>query len=118
MHSLLHASAISLLLAAAACAGGSGGGDPAPDSSAKVRIENRSTSDMDIYVRPSLARPVRLGFVPASDTADFALARALLSGSEPFHLEARPVRTAGRPIRSEPFNARAGEEIFWSIPPQ
>jgi len=118
MRSLLHASAISLLLATAACAGGSGGGDPAPDSSAKVRIENRSTSDMDIYVRPSLDRPIRLGFVPASDTAEFALARALFAGSAGFHLEARPVRAAGRPVLSEPFTARAGEEIFWSIPPQ
>jgi len=118
MGSLLHASAISLLLVTAGCAGGSGGGDPAPDSVAKVRIENRSTSDMDIYVRPSLDRPIRLGFVPASDTAEFALSRALLAGSAGFHLEARPVRAAGRPALSEPFTARAGEEIFWSIPPQ
>jgi len=118
MHSLLHACAISLLLATAACAGGSGGGNPAPDSNAKVRIENRSTSDMDIYVRPSLDRPIRLGFVPASDTAEFTLARALVSGSAGFYLEARPVRAAGRPVLSEPFNARSDEEIFWSIPPQ
>jgi len=118
MRSLLHASAISLLLATAACAGGSGGGNPAPASSTKVRIENRSSSDMDIYVRPSLDRPIRLGFVPASDTAEFALARALISGSAGFNLEARPVRAGGRPVLSEPFNARAGGEIFWSIPPQ
>jgi hypothetical protein len=117
MRILPPASAISLLLAAAACAGGSGGGDPAPDSNAKVRIENRSTSDMDIYVRPSLARPIRLGFVPASDTAEFTLTRALTAGSAGFHLEARPIRAAGRPVLSEPFNAGAGEEIFWSIPP-
>jgi hypothetical protein len=117
MHSLLHACAISLVLATAACAGGSASGNPAPDSSTKVRIENRSISDMDIYVRPTLNRPIRLGFVPASDTAEFALARALLAGSAGFHLEARPIRAAGQPVLSEPFNARAGEEIFWSIPP-
>lgn len=118
MRSLLHASAIFLLLASVACAGGSGGGDPAPDSSAKVRIENRSSSDMDIYVRPSLDRPIRLGFVPASDTVEFALARALIAGSAGFRLEARPVRAAGRPVLSDPLTARAGDEIFWSIPPQ
>jgi hypothetical protein len=118
MHSLLHASAISLLLATAACAGGSSGGNPAPDSNPKVRIENRSSSDMDIYVRPSLNRPIRLGFVPASDTAEFALPRALISGSAGFHLEARPIRSSGQPVLSEPFNAGSGEEIFWSIPPQ
>jgi hypothetical protein len=118
MRSLLHVSAISLLLATAACAGGSAGGGPAPDTSAEVRIENRSSSDMDIYVRPSMARSTRLGFVPASDTAEFTLSRALTAGSAGFRLEARPVRAAGRPVLSEPFNAGAGEEIFWSIPPQ
>ncbi len=118
MRSLLHASAISLLLATAACAGGGAAAEPAPDSSTKVRIENRSNSDMDIYVRPSLDRPIRLGFVPASDTVEFALARALISGSAGFNLEARPVRAGGRPVLSEPYTARAGGEIFWSIPPQ
>jgi hypothetical protein len=117
MRSLLHASAICLLFVTAGCAAGAPGGDPAPDSSAKVRIENRSTTDMDIYVRPTLDRPTRLGFVPASDTAEFALARALTAGSAAFFLEARPVRGAGPPVLSEPFTARAGEEIFWSIPP-
>jgi hypothetical protein len=72
---------------------------------------------MDIYVRPTLRRPIRLGFVPASDTAEFALSRALLAGSAGFHLEARPVRAAGQPVLSDPFNAGAGQEIFWSIPP-
>jgi hypothetical protein len=73
---------------------------------------------MDIYVRPSLDRATRLGFVPASDTAEFSVARALTAGSPAFYLEARPVRATGRPVLSEPFAARAGEEIFWSIPPQ
>lgn len=118
MRSLLHAYAACLLLATAACAGGSGSGDPAPDSGASVRIENRSSSDMDIYVRPSLDRPVRLGFVPASNTAEFALAHALTAGAAGFYLEARPVRGGGSPVLSEPFNTRTSEEIFWSIPPQ
>jgi len=118
MRSFLHASAICLLLVTGACAGGSPGGNPTPDSSAKVRIENRSSLDMDIYIRPTSARATRLGFVPASDTAEFALARALTAGSAAFHFEARPVRGSGRPVVSEPFAARAGEEIFWSIPPQ
>jgi hypothetical protein len=117
MRSLLRPNAIFLLLATA-CAGGSGSSDPAPHSSAKVRIENRSSSDMDIYVRPALDRPTRLGFVPASETVEFALARALIAGSTSFNLEARPVRGAGGAALSEPFMARAGEEIFWSIPPQ
>ncbi len=118
MRSLLRARSLCLWLALAGCAGGSGGGDPAPASGGKVRIENRSSSDVDIYVRPSSDRPVRLGFVPASDTAEFALARAITAGSPAFRLEARPVRAAGRPVVSEPFASGSGDEIFWSIPPQ
>lgn len=117
MRSRLRSCSIALLLATGACAGGSGG-EPAPNLGTRVRIENRSSSDMDIYVRPALSRATRLGFVPGSDTATFALARAVVSGSTSFFLEARPVRTSGSPAISEPFTARAGEEIFWSIPPQ
>ena len=118
MRSLLHASALSLWLVIAACAGSAPKGNTSPDSGVRVRIENRSSVDMDIYVRPSLNRPVRLGFVPASDTAEFALPRALTAGSAAFHLEARPIRAAGRPVLSDPFPAGSGDEIFWSIPPQ
>jgi hypothetical protein len=118
MRSLLHASGLCLSLVATACAGGSSGGTPTPDSSSEVRIENRSSLDMDIYVRLTSGRATRLGFVPASDTAKFAVARALTAGSAAFLLEARPVRATGRPVLSEPFATRAGEEIFWSIPPQ
>ena len=54
--------------------------------------------------------------MPASDTVDFTLAPALISGAASFSLEARPIR-GGSPTLSEPFTARRGEEIFWSIPP-
>jgi len=73
---------------------------------------------MDIYLLPSLDRPIRLGFAAASDTTEFVLARALMAGSTGFRLEARPIRAAGRPVLSDPLTARSGEEIFWSIPPQ
>ena len=114
MRELLRTSVLSLLLATAACARSGGTGSPEPV--ARVRIENRTSSDVDIYLRPALRSASRLGFVPASDTVDFALAPALISGAASFHLEARPLR-GGSPTLSEPFTARRGEEIFWSIPP-
>ena len=114
MRELLRPSVLSLLLATAACAGG--GASTTPEPVARVRIENRSSSDVDIYLRPALRSATRLGFVPASDTADFALAPALISGAASFNFEARPIR-GGRPTLSEPFTARTGEELFWSIPP-
>lgn len=114
MRGLLRSSVLLLLLAAAGCAGTGRAGSPEP--AAKVRIENRSGSDVDIYLRPALRPATRIGFVPASDTADFALPRALVSGAASFHLEARPIRGGGTSL-SEPFTARTGEELFWSIPP-
>ena len=115
MRVLLRTSVLSLLLATAACAGNSGG-TGSSEPVARVRIENRSSSDVDIYVRPALRSAARLGFVSASDTVDFTLSPALVSGASSFHLEARPLR-GGSPTLSEPFTARRGEEIFWSIPP-
>jgi hypothetical protein len=109
MRELLRSSLLALLLAAG-CAPGS------VEPAAKVRIENRSSSDVDVYLRPALRSATRIGFVPASETAEFSLARALISGAASFHLEARPIR-GGSPTSSEPFTARSGEEIFWSIPP-
>lgn len=114
MRAILRTSLCLLLSATAGCAGGSA--NTAAEPVARVRIENRTSSDVDIYLRPALRSAIRIGFVPASDTADFALAPALVSGATAFHLEARPIR-GGSPTRSEPFTARVGEEIFWSIPP-
>lgn len=118
MRPLLHLSLLGLLIGTLGCGGKSTDEEPTPDATRKVRIENRTSSDVDIYVRPALARPIRLGFVPASETVDFVLARGMVSGAASFHLEARPIRAGGRPALSEPFTARPGEEIFWSIPPQ
>jgi hypothetical protein len=114
MRVLLPTSLLPLLLATAACATGRANGSPEP--AAVVRVENRSSSDVDIYLLPALTSPTRIGFVPASDTAEFSLARALISGSASFRLEARPIRGGSRTV-SEPFSGRSGEEIFWSISP-
>jgi hypothetical protein len=111
---LLRTSLLPLLLVAAGCAGGRA--STSPDPSPVVRIENRSSSDVDIYLLPALTSATRVGFVPASDTVEFALARAQLSGSPSFRLEARPIRGGSRMV-SEPFNLRSGEEFFWSISP-
>jgi hypothetical protein len=114
MRPLLHIFAA--VLFASACAGGSGSGGTSPDAGQTVRVENRSSTDMDIYLRRTDRSSVRIGFVPASDTAEFALPRTLTAGSVSFRLEARPVRAGSSPEPSEPFQPGRGE-IFWSIPP-
>lgn len=120
MYSLLRTAPLFLSLvlggsALTACARSSGE-STAPESGATVRIENRSSRPVDIYVRPSQGGSTRIGFVPALETAKFSLSRALLAGAVSFRLEARPIRGGGSFV-SEPFDPRSGDEIFWSIPP-
>jgi len=118
MRAYLSAFASTLLLVTSACAGGSttNDADTAPETRGKIRVENRTSQDMDIYILPSLDRPIRLGFAPASETVEFALNRAALAGKSSFFLQGRPVRGSGNPVTSEPFTV--GNEIVWSIPPQ
>lgn len=73
---------------------------------------------MDIYLRRLSGLVSRLGFAPAAETTEFALAPAALAGSASFRLEARPARGGGRSLLSEPYTIRPGEELLWSIPPQ
>jgi hypothetical protein len=118
MSTVLRTAAVCLLLANLACAGGSSSEQPTPNSRGKVKIENRSSLNMDIYVRKTFSSPIRLGYLPASETREYTLPAAMVAGSASFRLEARPVRGAGSREVSEPFSARSGDEVFWSIPPQ
>ena len=128
MHRLLRPSLLSLSLATAACAGNTAGGGAAPDTTGatgttetsgagSLRIENRTNHDMDIYLRPQARGAVRVGFVPGGETATFKLSPAMISGTNSFRIEARPISGGDGPTLSEPYNVRQGEEIFWSIPP-
>jgi hypothetical protein len=106
-----------LLLVATACGTGTpGGAEPVEQTSA--RIENRSSLDMDIYVRRNDGRMNRLGFVSAGETTIFALPPALTAGAAWVRFEARPVRQSGAAVVSETFPVRMGDQITWSVPPQ
>jgi hypothetical protein len=112
-------------MATAACAGNTSSSGTAPDttgttetaSSGALRIENRTNQDRDIYIRAQSRGPIRVGFVPGGETATFKLSPAMLSGTNSFRIEARPIAGGGSTTVSEPFNVRVGEETFWSIPP-
>jgi hypothetical protein len=106
-----------LALAAPSCAANQSGDPGDQPGQATVTVDNRSSLDMDLYVRTErLTSP--LGFAPAGETTTFKLSPALLAGSALVRFEARPVRGQARPVESEPFSVRAGEEVTWSIPPQ
>ena len=128
MRKLLRPSLLSILTATAACAGNTSSGGTAPDTTAAtattegeaggaLRIENRTNQDRDIYIRAQSRGPIRVGFVPGGETATFKLSPAMLSGTNSFRIEARPIAGGGSTTVSEPFNVRVGEETFWSIPP-
>ena len=128
MRRLLRPSLLSLLMATAACAGNTSSSGTAPDttgttgttetaSGGTLRIENRTNQDRDIYIRPQSRGSIRVGFVPGGETATFKLSPAMLSGTNSFRIEARPIAGGGSTTVSEPFNVRVGEETFWSIPP-
>ena len=105
-----------LLLALTACRTGPGSAEPS--SQTRARIENRSSLDVDIYVRRNDGRDTRLGFAPSSETTTFALPPTITAGAAWVRFEARPVRGSGEAVASEPFPVEIGSEISWSVPPQ
>jgi hypothetical protein len=110
-----------MLLLSLSCGGG-GAPNPAPDPDSgdqpRVRIDNRSSLDMDVYAVRNDGERVRLGFVSGGEKAVFALPATVTSGTTTIRFEARPVRRGGEPVVSEIFGVHTGEEIAWSIPSQ
>lgn len=106
-----------ILVLAAACHSGAPG-DTEPANQTRARIENRASLDVDISVRRNDGRVSRLGFVPGGETTVFALPPSLTAGASWVRFEAKPVRSSGQPVVSEPFPVTMGEEITWSVPPQ
>jgi len=106
-----------LLWVAVACHSG-GPGNTEPSNQTRARIENKASLDMDISVRRNDGRLSRLGFVPAGDSAVFALSPSLTAGASWIRFEAKPVRSSGETVVSEPFQVGSGDEITWSVPAQ
>ncbi|HEV2086121.1 MAG TPA: hypothetical protein VGR09_13675 [Gemmatimonadales bacterium] len=116
MVTILRRPALILIVAAACHSGAPGGTQPANQT--RARIENRASLDVDISVRRNDGRLSRLGFVPGGETAVFALPPSVTAGAAWVRFEAKPVRSSGEPVVSEPFPVTMGEEITWSVPPQ
>jgi hypothetical protein len=108
---------LSIICFSLACHGGRTS-NAEPANQTRARIQNRASLDMDIYVRRNDGRVTRLGFAPGGQTVGFALPTSLTAGAAWIRFEARPVRSSGEPVVSEPFPVRLGDEIGWSVPPQ
>jgi hypothetical protein len=106
-----------LLLLTAGCHGASPG-ESEPVRQTTARIENRSSLDMDVSVQRNDGRLTRLGLAPGGETTTFALSPGATAGASWIRFQARPVRSSGRTVVSEPFPVSRGDEIKWSVPPQ
>ncbi len=115
------------VIASAACASNTQGtGDPADGPAAEasdagtLRVANRSSTDMDVYVVRTGQR-VRIGLAPGGETTSFALTTALMTGGGVVHFEAVPTRSAPgvrTGIRTDPATVRGGQIITLDVPPQ
>ena len=106
-----------LTLFSAACHhAGTAGTEPVQQT--RVRIDNGTSLDMDIYVLDARNQASRLGFAPASRITTFALPTAVTTGTPYLRFQARPVRGSGETVVSETFNIRPGDEVSWNVPAQ
>lgn len=117
MSRLLAGALLSWLALTVAACGANQASSPGGEQ-ARVEVENRSSVDMDIYLRPLRGGSVRLGFAAAGETTSFSLSRAMLTGTGPVRLEARPTGDRGSPVLSDTFYPSSEGSIEWSIPPQ
>lgn len=106
--------ALALLCVAAACGRGrpaSEDGAPEPEPAA-VHIENRTWSDLTIYLLRSGSR-IRLGFVTSMDTVTFSLRDEWVRGGS-LRLIADPIGELAE-FASEPLSLRPGDWVEWRI---
>ena len=105
-----------LLVLSAACHSGPGNAEPMEQT--RARIENRASLDMDISVVRNDGRTSPLGLAPSNETTLFSLPTSLTAGAAWIRFEAKPVRSSGAPVVSEPFPVKLGDEISWAVPAQ
>ena len=110
-----------VLLAMVAVAGLSacGGSQPdpgvSPDAPTLVRVENRTSEDMTIYVLKSGQR-LRLGTVNVGQTQTFKLAKPIVTGMTTLRFVADPIGGRINSI-SEEISLTPGQEIVLRLGP-
>jgi hypothetical protein len=109
--------ALATLVVAGCSANTSEAPPPGPEGYANVRVENQSTQDMRIYVRPGGGGSrFRLGTVVGLQTVVLKIPRTMVTGVTDLVFEIDPLSGA-RSSFSERITARPGEEIVLRIGP-
>lgn len=102
-----------LFLLLTACGGTRNAGRPAEERTT-VRVENRSWSDVTVYVLRSSQR-IRLGTVSGTTTRVLTIPETLIFGTTPLRFLADPIGSGQTPISQE-IAVRPGDEVQMIIP--
>ena len=99
-----------------ACASG-GRREPAPMApTTRLRVDNRSFLDHNIYVMRGGER-IRLGTATGSMTTYFKLPSNLVFGGTPLRFMADPIGARGQPVSDE-ITVHPGDDVALIIPPR
>lgn len=88
-----------------------------PGERTTVRVENRSWSEMVVYVVRSGSQRIRLGSVPGVTTRVLTIPEHLLGATTPLRFIADPIGSDRAPISDE-IMVRMGDQVTLMIPPQ
>jgi hypothetical protein len=102
---------------ATACASRGDAAERERENSASVRVENRSWSDMRVYVLTTAGMRTRLGTVNGSSTSTLRIPASIVSGGRELVFEVDPVGSRATATSFSIF-VRAGETVTLTIPPQ
>ena len=106
-----------LALATSACSSLFTKGPAIPVEPSYVRVENRSTFDMTIYVIRDGAQRIRLGTANGNSSSRFRIPPDLIFGPTTLRFQADPIGSS-RAGTSEEIVATPGDEVRLVIPPR
>jgi hypothetical protein len=110
--------AILLLVVAVSSCGAMRGGDPSvQQEGALLRVENRSWSDMRVYVVTTAGHRTRLGMVSGSSSATLRIPVSVVAGGRELLFQVDPVGSRATASSFSIF-VRPGESVTITIPPQ
>ncbi|HSJ05516.1 MAG TPA: hypothetical protein VK936_02365 [Longimicrobiales bacterium] len=108
---------LAMALTATACATRGDAAEHEQERSAPLRVENRSWSDMRVYVLTTAGQRTRLGTVNGSSTSTLRIPASIVSGGRELVFEVDPVGSRATATSFSIF-VRPGETVTLTIPPQ
>jgi hypothetical protein len=109
--------ALLLALAVGGCGGAMRGDPEFQEQGASLRVDNRSWSDVRVYVVTTAGHRTRLGMVSGSSNATLRIPVGVVAGGREVQFQVDPV---GSRATASSFNifVRPGETITITVPPQ